>query len=200
LTLTLNLPEGVNRLSFAYNFLTAEFPEFIGKQYNNTFIALLTDNAGAREIARADVNSSNFAPASASIAAGSGFDIFTEAPVSMDDTFYTTGQPDAGLTGFQSASVSVAGGGTVVLEFSIEDLGDGVLDSSVILDNLVVSSLQVVDPNPVFLAGGKIVNGPEKLGRGGEPRDGAAADGVTKVLLRNKVSGPGTVEFCLDPH
>jgi hypothetical protein len=163
LTLTLNLPEGVNRLSFAYNFLTAEFPEFVGREFNDTFKAVLTDSAGTQEVARADVNSSKFATSSASIAAGSGFDIVTEHPVDVDEVSGTTGQPDAGLTGFQLANVSVAGGGTAILEFSIEDLGDGILDSAVILDNLVVSSLQVVDPNPVFLADGALINDPEKM-------------------------------------
>jgi hypothetical protein len=71
------------------------------------------------------------------------------------------------------------------------------LDSAVILDSLLLSSLEVVDPNPVFLSNGEIIKNPETLAYGGEKREAAAADGITKVLLRSKVHGPGVVEFCL---
>jgi hypothetical protein len=116
LTLHLNLPAGVNRLSFIYNFLSVEFPEYQGSIFNDTFTATLTDSHGIREIARASVNGSSFFPVSASRAGGSGFDIFTES-----------GSPDAGLTGFRLVTASVAGGGPVTLKFSIEDKGDGIL-------------------------------------------------------------------------
>ncbi len=196
LTLTLAIPAGANRLSFVYNFLSAESPDFIGSIFNDTFTVLLTDSSGVREIARASVNSSVFIPVSESNAGGSGFDLFTPEPLGVDDVF-GSGSPDAGLTGFKTINVPVTGGQTVTLEFTVEDRGDGILDSAVILDNLIVSSFEIVDPNPIFLNNGQIKSNPQNVAQGGEVRIGAAADGVTRVLLRNKVTGPGTVEFCL---
>jgi len=54
-----------------------------------------------------------------------------------------------------------------------------------------------VDPNPALLDNGEIVEDSEMLAALGEPRRGAVADGVTKLLLRNQVPSPGNVEFCL---
>lgn len=196
LTLTLAIPAGANRLGFVYNFLSAESPDFIGSIYNDTFTALLTDSTGVREIARASVNSSVFIPVSESNAGGSGFDLFTPDPSAVDNVF-GSGSPDAGLTSFETINVPVTGGETVTLEFTVEDRGDGILDSAVILDNLIVSSFEIVDPNPIFLSNGQIKSNPQNVAQGGETRVGAAADGVTRVLLRNKVAGQGTVEFCL---
>ncbi len=196
LTLQLNLPPGATRLSFDFNFLSAEFPDYVGTIFNDSFSAVLTDSSGVREIARSSVNSAAFIAASASNAGGSGFDIFTEDPADVD-TDFSGGLPDAGLTGFQSVNVPLAGGGPATLTFSIADLGDGILDSAVILDNLVISSVEIVDPNPQFLSGGEVIGNPETLAKDGDPREAAAADGVTKVLLRASVEGPGTMQFCL---
>ena len=197
LTLTVDVPDGVNRITFSYNFLSAEYPDFIGTVFNDTFTAVLTDASGTREMARASVNSSAFFAVSGSRAGGSGFDIFTEDPSGVDEEF-GTGLPDAGLTDFQYVEAQVQGGDTVTLEFSIEDRGDGILDSAVIIDNVVFTSLEAVDPNPELLENGEITNDKELLAVGGEPVEGAASDGITRVLLRNRVSGFGIVEFCLE--
>lgn len=196
LVLALDVPQGINRLSFDYNFLSAETPEYVGSRFDDTFTVVVTDNASVHEAARASVNSSVFIEVSASNAGGTGFDLFTEDPSKVDVKF-GSGLPDAGLTGFKSVSIAIAGGGPVTLAFTIEDLGDGILDSAVILDNLSLSSLEVVDPNPVFLENGTVINNPSRLAQGGQLRIGAAADGVTKLLLRSKVSGAGTMEYCL---
>ena len=86
----------------------------------------------------------------------------------------------------------------MTLQFNIRDLGDGILDSAVILDNLVVTSLEAVDPNPDLLSGDEVTTDVDRLATGGEPVEGAAADGVTRVLLRTTVPGSGQVEFSLD--
>ncbi len=199
LTLTLNIPEGINRLSFTYNFLSAEHPEFIGSQFDDRFSAVLTDAHGSREIARESVNSSEFSDVSTSTAGGSGFDLFTDDPTEVDMEF-GTGLPDAGLTGFKTVNAPVQGGTPVILKFTIEDERDGILDTAVILDNVILTSLEAVDPNDpeaIFLSDGQIITDREVLAQGGKPRIGAVADGVTQVLLRSTVTGPGDVEFCL---
>ncbi len=189
LTLTLAVPPGHNLLSFPYNFLSAEWPEKVGQSTYDIFTVSVTDSQGTREIVRASVNSDDFHPVSLSNAEGSGFDIFTEGP---------DGLPDAGLTGYRLINTPIATDDeTITLTFTIKDGGDKTLDSVVILDGLTTSFLEVVDPNPIFLADGQIINEPETLAQGGQLRDGAVADGVTRVLLRSEVAGNGTVELCL---
>lgn len=199
LTIVLQVPQGASRLSFDFNFLSAEYPDFIGSSFNDTFIAALSDANGTQVIAQASVNSSFFFPASSSRAGGSGFDIFTEDPTEVD-TIFGNGLPDAGVTDFQSVDVPVQSNGTITLTFSIEDQGDGILDSAVILDNLEVAAIEAVDANSQygqFLVGGRVTENPETVARGGEPRRGLVADGVSRLILRSAVAGPGSVEWCL---
>jgi cysteine-rich repeat protein len=197
LTLILQIPNGANRISFDFNFLSAEYPDYIGTQYNDTFTARLTDSGGSRIIAAATVNSSFFFPAFDSVAGGTGFDIFTEDPAGVD-TDFSGGLPDAGVTGFLNATAPVASGETVTLEFQVRDLGDGILDSAVVLDNLTVTSLELIDPNPELLEGSNVTQDTERLATGGTTREGAAADGVTQLLVRSAMPGKGMVRFTLD--
>jgi pimeloyl-ACP methyl ester carboxylesterase len=197
LTLQITAPQGRSQLSFDFNFLSAEYPDFIGSQFNDSFFVTVSDNLGTRTIAEASVNSSFFFPASASRAGGSGFDIFTPDPDGVDQSF-GTGLPDAGLTDYQSATAEIDSNGSITLVFTIEDRGDGILDSAVILDNFNLAAFDVVDLNdPRFLVGGQVMTDPDVLREGGEPRRGVAADGVSRLLLRSSVGGPGSMRYCL---
>ncbi|HEX2642867.1 MAG TPA: choice-of-anchor L domain-containing protein [Thermoanaerobaculia bacterium] len=198
-TLVLRVPAGESRLSFDFNFLSAEYPDFIGSQFNDTFLAVLSDANGSRVIAQASVNSSFFFPASSSRAGGSGFDIFSQDPEGVDEVF-GTGLPDAGVTDFQSVDVPVTSNGTITLTFSVEDQGDGILDSAIVLDNLQAASIEVLDAsssNANFLSGGRVTSDPNVAATGGESRRGIAADGVSRLILRSPASGPGNVRWCL---
>jgi pimeloyl-ACP methyl ester carboxylesterase len=198
LTLTLAAPPGPGRLSFLYNFLSTEIPDFTGTIYNDTFTATLTDANGTRVVALASVNTSFFYPATASRAGGSGFDLFTPDPSGVD-TEFGSGLPDAGLTGFMPVSVPFQSNGQITLRLAVADLGDGILDSAVVLDNLSVGLLEILDAVPDFLAGGGVTTDTSILAsKPGRPREGAAADGVTRVLLRGTVPGPGNVTFSLE--
>lgn len=195
LRVDVDLPPGNTVMEFRFNFLSAEYPEYIQHGFNDAFRATLTDPNGTREIASADVDSSEFIPASASLAGGSGFDLVSG------------GQPDGGLTNFVLVRASVTGGGRVSVNFSILDVGDGVVDSAVILDGLSFGALDIVDPHystrdpwpegiPDLLAGdGAWTEDATALSKGGRPVAGAAADGAVELLLRSRVSGPGTVRF-----
>lgn len=198
LTLEFNVPVGVNRLGFDFNFLSAEYPDFVGSVFNDTFSATITDAGGSRTVAFASVNSAFFFAASASRAGGSGFDIFTPNPSGVDTSF-PGGLPDAGLTDWQRVDVPIQGGGPVTLRFRVLDLGDGILDSAVILDNLRLSSLEIIDPNDALLLNdGTVTTDTDALAQATQRRERAAADGVTQVVLRSAVPGAGSVEFSLD--
>jgi subtilisin-like proprotein convertase family protein/pimeloyl-ACP methyl ester carboxylesterase len=194
------VPPGVNRMSFDYTFLSAESPDFLGSQFNDTFTATVTDALGPkRVIATASVNTATFHPASETTVGPSPFHLLVDNPFGVNAVFNQPGfsVEDAGTTGFQRVDVPVASG-PVTVTFDIRDLGDGILDSAVIIDNVQFSALEIVDPHSgqidTFL--GQVFHTPDpRLVSGGTPVRAAAADGVTEVLLRSNVPGPGTAVF-----
>ncbi|MCP3061951.1 choice-of-anchor A family protein [Myxococcus sp. K38C18041901] len=209
LTVTLTVPVGVNRLSFDYRFLSAESPEFIGTQFNDQFTAVVRDNDGTRVrvVEEASVNSSHFFDASETRAKNTKFDkLLADDPAGTDyfPTSYpprTPTFPDAGITDFKIVHVPVVPG-DVVIEFSIRDVGDGIFDSTVVLDNLRVSSLELIDPNPALVVQehGTVEVDPVKLSTpalDGKRIVSVAADGATQLLLRVQVPGPGKMDFTL---
>jgi hypothetical protein len=198
LRLDLQVPVGANRLSLQYNFLSAESPDFVGTIFNDTFSLQLVEPAGTRAFTLASVNSSQFFDASDSRANDSGFDLFADDPAGVD-TVFGVGLPDAGLTDFQSFDVEVTGGGNLQLVLAIQDNGDGILDSAVLLDSIRFSALELVDPNPdLVIADGGLTPDLDALVTGGQHVRGAIADGATDVLLRVNVPGPGSVTFSVE--
>ncbi|MEM9460892.1 MAG: cellulose binding domain-containing protein [Myxococcota bacterium] len=210
----LEIPEGFNRLSFDFNFLSAESPDFVGSVYNDTFTATLVDPDGmAHEIASASVNLAEenphyFFDVSAALAGGTHFDIFTEDPSGVDSQFDAGGAlPDAGITGFQTVEYDLPSTGSWTLVFEIRDLGDGLFDSAVVLDNLRIQAMEHLSLNPpepsstepqLVLADGSLVSDIELLRQAGERIRGVVADGVTQILLRTRLPGPGSVEYALE--
>ncbi|HYH96403.1 choice-of-anchor A family protein [Hyalangium sp.] len=205
LQVTVNVPPGLNRLSFDYNFLSAESPDYVGSEYNDEFTVQVTDARGAREAARASVNSSFFFDVSATRGGGTGFDLLMADDPAGPDWFQNGPPagvplfPDAGITDFQTINVEVESGGPVTLKFDIRDRGDGILDSTVVLDNITFSSMEVLDPNPSLMDAfrGTVKTDPTALALEGRNVQEVAADGVTQVLLRVNVPGPGEMRFSL---
>ena len=118
-------------IKFDYNFLTDEFPDFVGAGFNDTFNVELTDSSGNKTLlAQETVDGSTFTAIGEAIS-GSGFSLLSTA----------------GQTGFKSASKTVVvDSGTATIEFSITDLGDAVLDSVALFDAVSITQ----DP-PLFL-------------------------------------------------
>ncbi|MCE9667317.1 choice-of-anchor A family protein [Myxococcus stipitatus] len=206
---TVKVPLGNNRMSFDYRFLSAESPEYIGTQYNDTFNAHVEDVSGRRLVATASVNSSTFFDVSTTRARGTYYDtLFADDPSGVDFFPITYPPdimrfPDAGVTDFRTANFEVIPGGSVTLEFDLRDLGDGVLDSAVVIDNITFANMEVVDPNPTLIHNylGTVVTDTSQLVNATEavPHiQGIAADGVTQVLLRVKVATAGRVRFSID--
>ncbi|QSQ13474.1 choice-of-anchor A family protein [Myxococcus landrumensis] len=207
---TFNVPRGMTRLSFDYRFLSAESPDFIGSQYNDQFTAHVTDNQGTRLAEQTSVNSAHFFDASATRAGKTKFDSLLADDPSGIDNFpanYPEGIqlfPDAGITDFKSVNVPIsvpAQGGQVTLVFEIRDLGDGILDSTVVIDNVAFASLEMIDPNPVLIDTflNQVETDTLRLSSLGTPARSVAADGVSAVLLRARVSNLGNMTFSLGP-
>ncbi len=147
LRVRLSVPAGANLMTLQYNFLTAEFPEFRGTAFNDRFTIDISDGYGditaasdARSFEVASVNSSELFAVSQSQAQGTGFDLFTPDPSGIDEDF-PGGLADAGMTGFHVFSASVTGGAHLLLQFTIQDSGDGLLDSAVLIDAVEFSTL-----------------------------------------------------------
>lgn len=206
LELELNIPVGMRRLSFYYNFLSSESPEFIGAGFNDTFTATLTEPDGTEhQLATASVDASEFHDASESNSRDTYFDIKSANTDGVNYLFNQTGGYDAGVTGFQRVDFPLPTTGNVTLHFEIHDEGDGILDSAVILDDLRLHAMEILSLNPIgdnaepelINADGSLSDDSDELIAASHPVRGAAADGVTQVLLRTRVPGPGSMEYSL---
>lgn len=120
-SLSLEVPAGAQSLVIEFYFLSREYPEYVGQAYNDTFQVFLTDSGGTEQIVF-DENGSEVSVNNAL------FDV-TGATDLLE-----TGFDGHGATGWLQTRTSVTAGETIDLVFSIQDQGDGVLDSGVLID------------------------------------------------------------------
>lgn len=142
LTLTLDVPASAASMAFDFNFLSAEYPEFVGSQYNDAFKANVDGDAWSGNAAKdsagqlININSALFDVTTAPALQGTGY-----AHV-------------GGATGWLTAIVPVDPGTRVTLELEIFDRSDGQYDSSVALDAFRWTTLALDEPvlaEPVFI-------------------------------------------------
>jgi Ca2+-binding RTX toxin-like protein len=129
LKLDLTVPAGVNCLSLDFRFLSEEFPEFVGSNVNDGFVAELdtSDFTADEENNNAVVAPHNFAFDEA----GNVVSINTAgfAADAADGTTYDGATPK-----LRAITPITPGAHSVYL--SVFDQGDGILDSAAFLDNL----------------------------------------------------------------
>lgn len=151
LRLVIKTPTNATSLSFSLDFYTYEFPNYICDVYNDFFVAMLSPtpagqaggnvsydgkgntisvNAGFLQVCHAQEASSGAffdCPLGPDQLAGTGFD--------LDDL----GKPtkNSAATAWLRTTTSLAlPGQEITLDFAIWDSGDGVLDSTVLIDDL----------------------------------------------------------------
>ena len=111
--ITLTVPADAAQIKFSYNFLTNEYPEWVGSAYNDLFNVILYSGLGASLLVEERVNTSDLDDS------GSGYD---------------------GETGWKQATVDiseVAGTNDVItLKFVVADVTDTIYDSVGLIDNL----------------------------------------------------------------
>ena len=118
------VPVGVKQvtLTFNGNFVTNEYPTFVGSQYNDYASVKITSPSG------------NVTPVSAfnQTLNASNFTNVNGLPAPMDNA--------GGQTGFKasSATIAVAGGGKVTVEVKVANVGDTAVPSAVLLNNITV--------------------------------------------------------------
>ncbi len=124
------VPAGVQSLKVDFNFVSEEFPEFVGSVFDDAFRAIVTTPNGQMIFAQVSVNVSG------------GFQL-------IGDCFFPGGDTTCGQTGWRTGSVDLSPfAGTdqpiqVELLFTATDAGDNIYDTHVLVDNIRFSTLWI---------------------------------------------------------
>lgn len=164
LKLELKAPPNAKGIKFDFNFYSSEWPAFICTDFNDGFIAYLTAkgfNSGKGDNISFDkdknpvsVNNGFFDRCTPGVTTGcagqtKGTSVCPGGTSELDGTGYgqngkwceqfpgggTQSSTNGGATGWLQSQAPVEPGETFTIEYIIWDTGDGVLDSSVLLDN-----------------------------------------------------------------
>ena len=142
LSVTFTVPAGMHSVSFDFNFMSTEYPEFVGSPYNDEFV--VSESSPSYNYANIVYDSSHNPISINSV-------LFTETCQQLAGTGFDDGASvgfcDAGGTGMLTTQTPVAPGETVTLKFDVYDYSDGIYDSAVMMDHLVISPNQVSNPN-----------------------------------------------------
>lgn len=144
LELVIKTPIDAKSFTFNLNFYTYEFPNYICSTFNDFFVALLTptptgltdgnisfDNQGNL----ISVNAGFLEVCSPQQAGGKNF-ACASGPGELSGTGYDEQPNGSAATGWLETTAPVeAPGSDITLRFAIWDSGDGVLDSTILLDN-----------------------------------------------------------------
>lgn len=149
LKVTIQPPPTAKSLAFDFYFYTFEFPKYICSPFNDFFVALLTPTPAGL----ADANIS-FDEKGNTISVNAGFLKVCHPQTASDGKFYDCldGPGDLDGTGFDTTDGGIANNSAatnwlttkapiadpsqpLTIQFAIWDAGDGVLDSTVLIDN-----------------------------------------------------------------
>ena len=146
LKLTLKVPTNAQSFSFNFLFVSAEYPEWVGSEFNDKFLALLDSHSYRGNISfdknknPITVNVGFFSVCdSAPICDGAKTNTCKQSISELGGTGYElddgTGIPMGGGTSWLTSTAPVTRGETATLRFIQFDEGDRILDSAVVLDN-----------------------------------------------------------------
>lgn len=126
---TLQVPGNVNGFSFQFNFMSAEYPEWVGTQFNDKFLAVLESKKFQGNI--------SFDAKGNCVSINNAFFTVCSGCKSGDGGLAGTGYEGGigGGTGWLTTTSPVEPGETITLRFIIFDEGDHIYDSVVLLDN-----------------------------------------------------------------
>ena len=146
LKLTLKIPSNAKSFSFDFQFASAEYPEYVGTEFNDKFLALLDSKAFKGNISfdpkgnPVTVNNSFFDVCDTSaICGGLKQNKCNVAVGQLGGTGYedkASGLTIGGGTGWLTTTSPVTPGETATLRFIIFDEGDHIYDSTVIIDHV----------------------------------------------------------------
>ncbi len=133
LKVDLNVPQGRNCLTLDFRFLSDEYPEYVNSDYNDAFIAELDNSTWTT--AGSDIT----APNNFAFDASNNVISINAAGAASMSAGEASGTTYDGATPLLGASSPITAGAHS-LYLSIFDQGDGILDSAVFLDGLVLGT------------------------------------------------------------
>jgi len=140
LTMTLQVPLFMHYLFYDVQFLSSEYPEYVGTQYNDKLTISVNSPSEGTSTYIFDVNSGYFILESDDIT-GTGFDVFARSgnPGNVDwlDTIYRHYAADAGASGLVrivGTAHPVSPLEEITVTINIKDAGDNLFDSAVFVD------------------------------------------------------------------
>ncbi|GMV18175.1 MAG: hypothetical protein HS104_24445 [Polyangiaceae bacterium] len=157
LEVKIKAPLNAKSFKFNFNFYTYEFPVYVCTQYNDFFVALQSPAPPS-----AQQGNISFDSQGNPVSVNNGF-LEVCSPQTAGGKQFPCAQGTTGLqgTGFESGAATgwletaspVSGGSEFTLRFAIWDMGDPILDSSVVIDNFTWSTeggdIPVTSPVPV---------------------------------------------------
>ena len=130
LKLTLKVPTNAKSFSFDFNFLSAEYPEWVCTSFNDKFLAILDSKQFKGNI--------SFDSKGNPVTINSGFFTLTQAKdltgTGMETFDFAANGPVGGATGWLTTTAPVTPGETITLRLVVFDEGDGIYDSQVLID------------------------------------------------------------------
>ena len=119
------VPQGATKLTLNYNFVSEEYPHWVGSSYNDVMRITLHTPDGSREIAFEDVNNADFKPVYG-------------IPDYVEGIYIGSGDGSWGETGWLTASIDVSqwAGTEDTLTITVHDVGDTIFDSIVLVDDI----------------------------------------------------------------
>ncbi len=136
LTLDIQVPSNAKSFSFDFNFMSIEFPEFVGLGFDDTFLAILESEAFTGNVSfdsmgnRVSINVGffNVCDPSLNLVCTGGDDL-------LGTGFGPGAVNEGGGTGWLTTTAPVVPGEKIKLTFLIFDDGDNILNSAVLIDS-----------------------------------------------------------------
>ncbi len=138
LRVELTVPEFANSFSFDFYFLSREYPEWVGEEFNDTFEVWLSSGAFNGQIV--------FDSAGNAVNVNNGLFTVVYDEDDSPDVLAGTGFDVDGGTGWVTTVAPCVPGEQMSLSFEIYDVADGIWDSAVLLDRFRFSSDEQKDP------------------------------------------------------
>ena len=139
-TADITVPASAQWLAFDTNFITAEFPIYIGSIYDDTYLVSIRTPFGVQTINAASVNSLGLFKVNEAVTGAPGLISSLEKFNALNaDTLPTTGKrPLNGETTWHTRAFYVGGlvGQTINLSFHITNVGDNIYQSMALIDNI----------------------------------------------------------------
>jgi hypothetical protein len=174
LVLVLRAPTNALSFSFDFNFLSAEYPEWVCTEFNDQFLVVMQSkktNGNISFDAKGDpvtINNAFFTVIKAADLVGTGMERIDPA-----------GSPYGGATGWLTTTAPVTPGEQFTLRFIVFDEGDDIYDSQVLLDNFrwsLEGSCGPTTARPGAVPDGGTAGGAGCGQVGGAPTDGGVRD------------------------